>query len=261
MIDFNDVQVRYPDGCTALAGVSFQVPAGQFCVILGPSGSGKSTLLRTVNGLVTPTAGRIAVGGVAVERKTLPRLRPTIGMIHQQFGLVDRLSAATNVVSGALPAISLARAALGLFPAHHRRKACELMAAVGLGPEHLRRRVRDMSGGQQQRVGIARAFMLNPSVILADEPVASLDPKISDEVLRLLRDQAKSHGATVLCSLHQIDLARAFSDRIIALGGGRVVFDGPPDQLSSAHLARIYGEISPASAPASLAHIKLEPAL
>lgn len=241
MIDVEDVHVRYPDGCVALAGVSFRVPKGQFCVILGPSGSGKSTLLRTVNGLVTPTTGQIAVGGVTVERKTLPLLRPTIGMIHQHFGLVDRLSAATNIISGALPAISLARAALGLFPERHRRKTCELMAAVGLGPEHLRRRVRDMSGGQQQRVGIARAFMLDPSVILADEPVASLDPKISAEVLRLLRDQAKSRGATVLCSLHQIDLARAFADRIIALGGGRVVFDGPPDQLSTSHLARIYG--------------------
>ena len=106
-----------------------------------------------------------------------------------------------------------------------------------------------MSGGQQQRVGIARAFMLDPSVVLADEPVASLDPKISAEVLTLLKDQAKSRGATVLCSLHQIDLARAFSDRIIALGGGRVVFDGPPDQLSLDHIARIYGA-TPMSSPA-----------
>lgn len=243
MIEFDDVHVHYPDGCIALAGVSFRVPPGQFCVILGPSGSGKSTLLRTVNGLVTPTSGRVSIGGLRVERKTLPILRPAIGMIHQHFGLVDRLSAATNVVCGALPAISLARAALGLFPERHRRKACELMAAVGLGPEHLRRRVRDMSGGQQQRVGIARAFMLDPSVVLADEPVASLDPKISAEVLLLLKDQAKSRGATVLCSLHQIDLARAFSDRIIALGGGRVIFDGPPDKLTTEHLARIYGEI------------------
>lgn len=248
MIDFKDVHVRYPDGCVALAGVSFHVPQGEFCVILGPSGSGKSTLLRTINGLVTPTTGQITVGRIAVEQRNLPALRPTMGMIHQHFGLVDRLSAATNVISGALPAISLARAALGLFPERHRRKTCELMAAVGLGPEHLGRRVRDMSGGQQQRVGIARAFMLDPSVILADEPVASLDPKISAEVLRLLRDQAKSRGATVLCSLHQIDLARAFADRIIALGGGRVVFDGPPDQLSTSHLARIYGAAPQSSA-------------
>lgn len=261
MIDFEDVHVRYPDGCVALAGVSFRVKAGQFCVILGPSGSGKSTLLRTVNGLVTPTSGRIAVGGMTVERKNLPVLRPTIGMIHQHFGLVDRLSAATNVISGALPATSLARAALGLFAERHRHKACELLAAVGLGPEHLRRRVRDMSGGQQQRVGIARAFMLDPGVILADEPVASLDPKISADVLGLLKEQAKSRGATVLCSLHQIDLARAFSDRIIALGDGSVVFDGPPDQLSSAHLAGIYGDIPSASAPVGLARANPEPLL
>lgn len=252
MIDFKDVHMRYPDGCDALVGVSFRVPKGEFCVILGPSGSGKSTLLRTVNGLVTPTTGQIAIGGITVEPKALPGLRPTIGMIHQHFGLVDRLSAATNVISGALPAISLARAALGLFPERHRRKTCELMAAVGLGPEHLRRRVKDMSGGQQQRVGIARAFMLDPSLVLADEPVASLDPKISTEVLRLLKDQARSRGATVLCSLHQIDLARAFADRIIALGGGRVVFDGPPDQLSTGHLARIYGAPL-ASAPSGFA--------
>lgn len=259
MIDFDDLHVRYPDGCTALAGVSFRVPKGQFCVILGPSGSGKSTLLRTVNGLVTPTSGKVAIGGVRVERKALALLRPAIGMIHQHFGLVDRLSAATNVVCGALPAISLARAALGLFPEHHRRKACDLMAAVGLGPEHLRRRVKDMSGGQQQRVGIARAFMLDPGVVLADEPVASLDPKISADVLGLLKEQAKARGATVLCSLHQIDLARAFSDRIIALVGGRVVFDGPPDQLSTEHLSKIYGDIAAPGAPASAASADPEP--
>ena len=259
MIDFEDVHVRYPDGCVALGGVSFRVPQGQFCVVLGPSGSGKSTLLRTVNGLVTPTSGKVAIGGVRVERKTLPTLRPTIGMIHQHFGLVDRLSAATNVVCGALPAISLTRAVLGLFPDRYRRKACDLMAAVGLEPEHLRRRVKDMSGGQQQRVGIARAFMLDPGVVLADEPVASLDPKISADVLGLLKDQAKLRGATVLCSLHQIDLARAFSDRIIALGGGRVVFDGPPDQLSAEHLGRIYGEIALSGAPARAARAQPEP--
>lgn len=247
MIDFEDVAKAYPDGSAALGGVSFSVPRGQFCVILGASGAGKSTLLRMVNGLVEPTRGRVRVDGVAVAPATLAALRPRIGMIHQQFNLVLRASVATNVISGALPAVPTLAALAGLFPERHRRRACELLAAVGLEPRHLRRRADALSGGQQQRVGIARAFMLEPDVVLADEPVASLDPRASREVLELLRRQARSSGATVLCSLHQLDLAAAFADRIVALRGGRLVFDGPPNELTPAVVEQVYGGAGPAN--------------
>jgi phosphonate transport system ATP-binding protein len=172
-------------------------------------------------------------------------------MIHQHFNLVPRASVAENVVSGALPAVSTLQAITGLFPAAHRRRACELVAAVGLGQDQLRKRVEALSGGQQQRVGIARAFMLAPRVILADEPVASLDPQTSKVILGLLRGQARENGATVVCSLHQVDLARAFADRVIALRGGELVFDGSPQALTAAALRDIYRR--PTSAPAWMA--------
>ena len=237
---FDQVGKRYPDGSVALADIGFEVPAGQFCVILGRSGAGKSTLLRCVNGLASPSSGRVIIDGVAVTAATLGKLRPRIGMIHQSYNLVPRASVATNVIAGALPAISTPRAMLGLFPRPLRDKACGLIADVGLGAEHLRRRVSSLSGGQQQRVGIARAFMLDPAYVLADEPVASLDPQTSVDILTLIRREARERGATILCSLHQIDLTLRFSDRVIALKDGRILFDGAPDGLAASRLRRIY---------------------
>lgn len=240
MIAFDDIEVRYGDEAPAVSGVTVEIPVGQFCVLLGPSGAGKSTLLRCVNGLVRPTTGEVRVAGEVMRPASRKRLRPMIGMIHQHFNLVPRASVAENVVCGALPAVSTARALAGVFPAHHRRRACELIEAVGLGPEQLKKRVEALSGGQQQRVGIARAFMLAPKVILADEPVASLDPQTSEDILALLRRQARDSGATVICSLHQVELARTFADRVIALRRGRLIYDGPPQGLSAATLAEIY---------------------
>ena len=257
MLAFDGVEMRYPDGTVALRDVSMQVPQGQFCVVLGPSGAGKSTLLRMVNGLVTPSRGTVTVDGLSVDRKTLPRIRPRVGMIHQQFNLVRRSSVATNVLSGALLAVPTWRVIVHMFPNRYRRKACELVAAVGLGEEHLRRRVNDLSGGQQQRVGIARAFMLDPAVVLADEPVASLDPKTSRDVLSLLKRESRDRRTTVLCSLHQIDLARDFADRIVALQGGRVAFDGRPEELDEAARTAIYGDVAIDSPPARSARPKI----
>jgi phosphonate transport system ATP-binding protein len=241
---FESIGKRYPDGTVALADVSFEVPRGQFCVILGPSGAGKSTLLRCVNGLATPSEGQVHIDGEPVGRATLKRLRPRIAMIHQAFNLVPRASVASNVIAGALPAVSTARALAGLFPARFKQKACALVGDVGLSEEHLRRRVAALSGGQQQRVGIARAFMLDPAYVLADEPVASLDPRISADILELLAREARERDATVLCSLHQVDLARRFADRIVALKAGRVVFDGKPSALAEDRLAGIYGNVA-----------------
>ena len=253
MLGFDSIGMRYPDGTVALDNVSLQVPAGQFCVLLGASGAGKSTLLRMANGLATPTGGAVLVNGMRVAPASLARIQPRIGMIHQQFNLVLRSSVATNVLCGALPSLPLWRALAGLFPEATRRRACELIEAVGLDEQHLSRRASELSGGQQQRVGIARAFMLEPPLVLADEPVASLDPRASHEVLALLRRQARERGTTVLCSLHQVELARSFSDRIVALRGGKVVFDGPPEAFDASSERAVYdGDVDrPAPVPAA----------
>lgn len=242
MIDFEGVAKAYPDGSTAVEGVSFSVPIGQFCVVLGASGAGKSTLLRMVNGLVEPTRGRVRVDGMAVGPATLPALRPRIGMIHQQFNLVLRASVATNVISGALPAVPTLAALAGLFPERHRGRACDLLAAVGLEPQHLRRRADALSGGQQQRVGIARALMQDPEIILADEPVASLDPVLAHSIMQYLEKINNEDGVTVICSLHFLDLVHRYAHRAIALNAGRIVFDGPPKEIDDERFKEIYGQ-------------------
>ncbi|MCT2401473.1 phosphonate ABC transporter ATP-binding protein [Novosphingobium mangrovi (ex Huang et al. 2023)] len=239
-IHFQNIGKVWPDGTPALHEVELTVPAGQFCVLLGHSGAGKSTLLRCVNGLETPTSGGVCIDGQPVDRTSLPALRRRIAMVHQHFGLVPRASGAANVMAGAVPVMPLWRVLTGLYPAASRRRVCDLLKAVGLDEVHLRRRAEQLSGGQQQRLGLARAFMLDPAILLADEPVASLDPALAREVLGLLKAQAREHGSTVLCSLHQLDLARAFADRIVALHRGRVIFDGAPDTLNTRDLAVIY---------------------
>src|SRR6202012_2673630 len=182
--------------------------------------------------------------------QSLKEIRPSVGMIHQAFNLVGRASVATNVIAGALPRVSTLAAMVGLFPNLFQKKVCELVQDVGLSEHHLSRRVSELSGGQQQRVGIARAFVLDPSVILADEPVASLDPQTSVDILGLLAREARSRNSTVLCSLHQVDLALRFADRIVALQRGRLIFDGPPQTLTSQVTARIYRSSKEASVPA-----------
>jgi phosphonate transport system ATP-binding protein len=240
MLRFDNVTKRYPDGTEAIRNVSLHVPRGQFCVLLGPSGAGKSTLLRMANGLTRPTEGQVALDGEALTDRALARLRRKVATVHQQFNLTPRLSVALNVLAGALPQVGWWRAGLAWFPAALRTKACHLLAEVGLTPEHLPRRVSELSGGQQQRVGIARAFMMDPAVLLVDEPVASLDPRISRGILQLLRRQSQIHGATVLCSLHQPELAREFGDRIVAVSHGRLAFDGTPQEFTDSVCDRLY---------------------
>lgn len=240
MIEFHHLGKTWPDGTRALSEVSLQVPRGQFCVVLGPSGAGKSTLLRAVNGLMRPTEGRLMIDGIEFNADTERALRQRVAMIHQHFNLTLRMSVAGNVLAGLLPVVSTGRALLGWFTPEHRAKACALLERVGLDPRHLRRRAGELSGGQQQRVGIARAFMLDPEVVLADEPVASLDPKISRDILTLVRDAARERNTTVLCSLHQVDLAREFGDRIVGMRDGRVVFDGTPAEFTDERVQQLY---------------------
>ena len=230
---FDRVTKVFADGTQALGGISFTVPRRQFCVLLGPSGSGKSTLLRCINGLTEMSGGGVSLDGVLLTRRTRRSIRRRVAMVHQLFNLVERDTVAANVLAGAVAEVPFWRVALGWYPATLRDRACDRLARVGLAPQHLSRRAAELSGGQQQRVGIARALLMSPEVVLADEPVASLDPAISREVLSLLRDGAAQEGATVLCSLHQVDLACEFADRIIGMREGRVVFDGPPEQFDS----------------------------
>jgi phosphonate transport system ATP-binding protein len=245
MLAFEVVTKRYADGLLALDWVSLRVPRGQFCVLLGTSGAGKSTLLRTVNGLVDATSGSVTVDGLHVTPRNLARVRPRVAMIHQQFDLVTRASVEANVLAGALPVLPLWRALAGWYPPTLRRKACVLLDAVGLSEQHLRRPAGELSGGQQQRVGIARAFMLDPPLVLADEPVASLDPRTSRDIMDLLHTQSRERGTTVLCSLHQVDLARAYADRIVALRDGAVVFDGTPDMFDEDRVQATYRRGAP----------------
>jgi len=240
MIEFQQISKKWPDGTLALADVNVSIPKGQFCVILGPSGAGKSTLLRTVNGLTQTTNGQISIEGVTLTPASAKTLRRRVAMIHQHFNLTLRMSVAANVLAGLLPVVSTGRAILGWFEPAHRAKACALLARVGLDPKHLLRRAGELSGGQQQRVGVARAFMLDPEVVLADEPVASLDPKISREILSLIRDAARERNATVLCSLHQVDLAREFGDRIVGMRDGKIVFDGTPEEFTDERMEALY---------------------
>ena len=245
MLRFQDVTKRYKDGTNALNGVTLELNAGELCVLLGHSGAGKSTLLRTANGLVTPSDGEVTIDGETLSPNNLILMCRKISMIHQEYNLSGRSSVATNVMSGALADVNFLMAQLGWFPKKIRQKCCELLELVGLEEKHLGRRARSLSGGQQQRVGIARSLILDPKIILADEPIASLDPSSSIEIMTLLRNIAVDTGRLVLCSLHQVEMAQNFADRVIGLDSGRVVFDVKPKDLDHNVLSLIYENYNP----------------
>jgi len=230
---------RYPNGTQALAGVDLAVPAGELVVLLGANGSGKSTLLRCAVRLVEPDAGTVRVGDTeltGLRGAALRRARSRVALIFQQSRLVRRRSALDNVAAGALAHHPGVRTALGGLPAGERAHAAELLDRVGLG-ELAGQRADTLSGGQAQRTAIARALAQRPSVLLADEPVASLDPDATSATMALLRDLAHSDRLAVLCVLHQPALALEFADRVVALHRGRVVLDRAARDVSSADLA------------------------
>jgi phosphonate transport system ATP-binding protein len=234
----------YADGTRALNDISFEVKPGEFLVIIGLSGSGKSTLMRCINRLIEPTSGKIYIDDVditALSQKEMREFRRSIGMIFQQFNLVKRSSVLTNVLSGRLGYVPPSWALLNYFPRDQIARGMTNLERVGI-PEKARTRADQLSGGQQQRVGIARALMQEPKMILADEPVASLDPATSHSVLKYIEELNKKDGITVLCSLHFLSLARRYGTRIIALKAGQIVFEGLPKDIDEQRFREIYGE-------------------
>ncbi|MEH6718876.1 MAG: phosphonate ABC transporter ATP-binding protein [Aurantimonas endophytica] len=249
MLALNQVAVTYPSGIKALKPTTFTIEQGQFVVLLGRSGAGKSTLLRTLNGLVVPTEGRITAEGLGPlsDPATLRRHRRTTGMIFQQHQLIGRLPALANVMTGRLGYHSALRSLLPL-PGIDQMIALRCLERVGLLDKALAR-VDQLSGGQQQRVGIARALAQQPRLMLADEPVASLDPATAASILTQLREISANDGITVVVSLHQLDLARRFADRVIGMRAGQVVADVAARDLTDAAADAVYREDAMNAAP------------
>ncbi len=244
MLQVEHLTKIYPDGTVALRDISFTVADGEFMAVIGLSGSGKSTLLRCINRLIEPTEGRVIWDGVditAARGEELRRIRRQIGMIFQQFNLVKRSSVLTNVLSGRLGYANPWLTLVHYFPPEDHRRAVAALERVGIA-DKIHSRADQLSGGQQQRVGIARALMQEPRLILADEPVASLDPVLAHSILQYLERLNKEDGITILCSLHFLDLVHRYADRVIGLKDGRLVFEGLPRELTRQRFKEVYGE-------------------
>ena len=242
MLKIEKLSKTYDSGTYALQDVSLVIEPGEFVVVLGKSGSGKSTLLRCINRLVEPTSGRIFLNETEITGASpsrLRELRKKIGMVFQQYNLVERFSVQTNVLSGKLASMSNIASLLNLFPEADVEKSRQVLNRLGLAGKDLKRSDK-LSGGQQQRVGLARALMQNPQLILADEPVSSLDPATSNQIMDLLTEFNEKDGMAVICNLHLPSLAKAYGSRIIVLSKGRIVYDGSPTDLSEDKLNSFY---------------------
>jgi len=244
MLRITGLTKTYNTGDKALNGINLQIPAGQVVGLIGPSGAGKSSLIRCVNRLIEPTAGKIFLGErdvTALSRSDLRVARRRIGMIFQEYALVERLTVMENVLSGRLGYVPFWRSFLRHYPADYVQNAFALLDRVGL-TAHADKRADALSGGQRQRVGIARALEQDPELLLVDEPTASLDPKTSRQIMRLIVEICRERNLPAVINIHDVLLAQAFVQRIVGLRAGEVVFDGTPDQLDTAALTRIYGE-------------------
>ncbi|MDA2812875.1 phosphonate ABC transporter ATP-binding protein [Nocardiopsis sp. RSe5-2] len=254
VVEFDAVTKSFGADAPALDEVSLTARAGEVVVLLGLSGSGKSTLLRHVDGLQAPTSGRVRVLGTdvgAASSRELRRLRRRVGFVFQQFHLVGPLTVLENACHGALGGLRAPRLGLPLYPRSVRRAALEQLDRVGLADRAFQR-ADTLSGGQQQRVAVARALLQRPEILLADEPVASLDPESAHQVMELIRAVAAEERLTVLCSLHQVDLALSWGDRVVGLRSGRVVMDAPTAGLGRDDAMAVYSRVgAPAPAPAA----------
>ncbi|KMK64988.1 phosphonate ABC transporter ATP-binding protein [Puniceibacterium sp. IMCC21224] len=244
MLKIQALSKTYKTGDAALSDVTLSVPKGQILGLIGPSGAGKSSLIRCINRLVEPTGGQVLLEGVDLARlgkADLRKQRRRIGMIFQEYALVERLTVMENVLSGRLGYVPFWRSFLRKYPGADIQRAYQLLDRVGL-LDKADNRADALSGGQRQRVGIARALAQDPKLLLVDEPTASLDPKTSRQIMRLLTEICAERGLSAIVNIHDVPLAQQFMQRIIGLRAGRVVFDGPPDQLTQEALTTIYGE-------------------
>jgi phosphonate transport system ATP-binding protein len=247
MLEIRNLTKIYDDGTRALDNVSFDVQSGEFLIVIGLSGSGKSTLLRCINRLIDPTEGHIIWNGKDITKappKALRAYRRKIGMIFQHFNLVKRSSVITNVLAGRLGYVHPWKSAVHKFPENDRKAAYAALERVGIS-DQARKRADELSGGQQQRVGIARALMQDPDMILADEPVASLDPVLAHTILGYLEKMNKESGMTIVCSLHYLDLVQRYATRVIGLKDGRIVYTGTREEIramTDQEFKDIYGE-------------------
>ena len=243
MLQIRNLTKIYEGGVKALDNVSFDVPDGQFLAVIGLSGSGKSTLLRCINRLIEPTDGQILWNDVDItqaSQEEMREIRRKIGMVFQHFNLVHRSKVITNVLAGRLGYVNPAWSFLNRFPKEDLEKARKQMERMGIA-DKANHRADELSGGQQQRVGIARALMQDPELILADEPVASLDPVLAHSIMKHLEDINKTDGVTVMCSLHFLDIVHRYADRAIALNEGKLVFEGLPEDIDDDRFKEIYG--------------------
>jgi phosphonate transport system ATP-binding protein len=244
MLRIKGLTKRYRTGDLALKGIDLDVPDGQVMALIGPSGAGKSTVIRCINRLVEPSAGSIALNDTDIVKlgsADLRRMRRRIGMIFQEYALVERLSVMENLLTGRLGYVGFWQSWLRRFPQSDIDEAFRLLARVGL--DHMaNKRADELSGGQRQRVGICRALIQNPELLLVDEPTASLDPKTSRQIMRLIKELCAERKLSAIINIHDVMLAQMFAERIVGLRLGEIVYDGPPDALTPAVLTSIYGE-------------------
>ena len=239
MLEINNLKKTFDNGTEALNGVNLKVKKGEFLSILGPSGSGKTTLLRSINGLESIDNGKISFENEKINKDNLPEVQKKTGMIFQEFNLVNNLSAINNVLTGLLNSSSKFLSMFYLFTKKQKLEALKALETVGLLNKAYER-VDELSGGQRQRIGIARAIIKRPTLLLADEPVASLDPKAANLIMSLLKKINKEFEITVICNLHQVELASKYSDRIVGLLEGEIIFDKTASNINKIAISEIY---------------------